>query len=414
MDRFHGSGSSIRCIVRTALILACAFGADLSARAAPFAIVALPDTQNYNKKPNPNLLDSQVDWIVANRAQLNIAFVSQLGDFTDDGSNADYWTRATAAIDKLSGVVPYCVSLGNHDLRGKVGGDSSRAFSTRAHQGGEAFGGASPDGLSFFQVFSADRFKLLHVSLCYDPSAEALAWAGGVLKDHPSLPVIVTTHRYLNIDGNLSPEDNPLWNTLVDKNPRIFMVLCGHFHGEAQRLATSASGARVIQMLADYQSDPNGGNGFLRQILFKPEEGRIEIKSYSTSLKTFRTGLNSEFAFDAAFDAANNAIRVVGQTGLSPETITPRLTKKPAAKMSLKEGAAATFGAAAAGTPPLAFQWTKNGADIPGATSDTYTTPPLAGNDDKAGFAVRVSNAAGSVVCKPCVVSLAAPKAATK
>lgn len=400
-----------RCTIWAAvLVLACACGAALSALAAPFAIIALPDTQNYNKKPNPNLLDSQVDWIVANKAALNIAFVSQLGDFTDDGSNADYWTRATSAVDKLSGVVPYCVSIGNHDLRGKAGATSSRAFSTRAHQGGEAFGGSNLEGLSFYQVFTADRFKFLHVSLCYDPSAEALAWADGVVKEHPGLPVIVTTHRYLDIDGNLSPENNPLWNTLVDKNPRIFLVLCGHFHGEAQRLATNASGARVIQMLADYQSDPNGGNGFLRQIIFKPEEGRIEIKSYSPSLKTYREGLNSSFSFDAAFDPANNAIRVTGQTGLSPETITPRLTRKPPVKLSVKAGAPASFSAAAAGSEPFAFQWSKNGADIPGATADTYTTPPLTAQDDKAAFAVRVSNAAGSVTCKPCVVSVGAAK----
>jgi 3',5'-cyclic AMP phosphodiesterase CpdA len=214
---------SVRDVCRLISVLACVVGLCLSARAAPFAIIALPDTQNYNKKPTPNLFDSQVDWILANKAALNIAFVSHLGDFTDDGSTAEYWARATAAIDKLTGVVPYCVSIGNHDLRGKVGATSSRAFSTRAHQGGETFGGASPDGLSFFQLFSADRFKLLHVSLCYDPGADALAWAGSVLKDQPGLPVIVTTHRYLDIDGNLSPENNPLWNTLVDKNPRIFM-----------------------------------------------------------------------------------------------------------------------------------------------------------------------------------------------
>lgn len=167
-------------------------------------------------------------------------------------------------------------------------------------------------------------------------------------------------------------------------------------------------------MLADYQSDPNGGNGFLRQILFKPEEGRIEIKSYSTSLKTNRTGLNSEYAFDAAFDSANNAIRVLGQIGLSPEIITPRLTKKPAAALSVKPGETASFSAAAAGSEPFAFQWMKNGVDIPGATADTYTTPALTAQDHKAGFAVRVSNAAGSVTCKPCVVSVGEGKAKKK
>lgn len=395
--------------LRSLPLVALILGLRLSVWAAPFTIVALPDTQNYNKKPNPNLLDSQVDWIVAQRDDLSIAFVTQLGDFTDDGSNADYWKRATSAIDKLSGALPYSISFGNHDLHGKQGAKNSRAFSTQERQGGATFGGASTDGLSFFQVFRADRFRLLHVSLVYDANAETLTWAHGIVQAHPELPAIVTTHRYLNIDGNLVPEKNRIWETLVRQNPRVFMVLCGHFHGEAQRLALNAAGGKVIQILADYQGDPNGGDGFLRQIVFKPEEGRIQVRSYSTSLKTFRTGLNSEFSFDATFDAARNAIAVTGQTGLPPDTLTPRLTKCPAESMALREGATATFNAAAEGTPPLAFQWTQNGADIAGATAPTYTTPPLTAKDNKAHFAVRVANAAGSVVCRPCRISVTAP-----
>lgn len=38
-------------------------------------------------------------------------------------------------------------------------------------------------------------------------------------------------------------------------------------------------------------------------------------------------------------------------------------------------GKTATFSVVAAGTEPLAFQWRKDGLDIPGATGDPVTRP---------------------------------------
>src|SRR5207245_4736395 len=49
-----------------------------------------------------------------------------------------------------------------------------------------------------------------------------------------------------------------------------------------------------------------------------------------------------------------------------------------------------------AGTPPLTYQWQKNGADIPGATSSSYTTPATTSADSGAMFRVVITNSAGS------------------
>ncbi len=71
-----------------------------------FEIVALPDTQFYNAlqgSPSTNVFWQQTQWI-AN----NIAFVTQLGDITDDGTNATYWSRATTGCQTLTDAgVPY-------------------------------------------------------------------------------------------------------------------------------------------------------------------------------------------------------------------------------------------------------------------------------------------------------------------
>lgn len=75
--------------------------------------------------------------------------------------------------------------------------------------------------------------------------------------------------------------------------------------------------------------------------------------------------------------------------------IPPTITQQPAGQ-SVAEGSAATFIVGAAGTD-LAYQWRRNGVDIPDARSASYTTPPTVLADDGATFSVVVSNAQPAV-----------------
>ena len=77
--------------------------------------------------------------------------------------------------------------------------------------------------------------------------------------------------------------------------------------------------------------------------------------------------------------------------------VAPTITSGPQAT-TVVAGATATFSVTATGTSPLTFQWKRNGADIAGATSATYTTPVLSVSDSGAVFTVLVGNAIGSVV----------------
>jgi len=73
----------------------------------------------------------------------------------------------------------------------------------------------------------------------------------------------------------------------------------------------------------------------------------------------------------------------------------PVITVQPIDKTET-EGETAKFIVTASGTEPLSYQWRKNGLDIAGAISPSYTTRKVTRADDGSVFSVVVSNGAGS------------------
>jgi len=75
--------------------------------------------------------------------------------------------------------------------------------------------------------------------------------------------------------------------------------------------------------------------------------------------------------------------------------IAPTITTQPVS-LTVTAGQTATFTVVASGTAPLGYQWRKNGTNIAGATSASYTTPATTTSDSGSTFDVVVSNSAGS------------------
>ena len=75
--------------------------------------------------------------------------------------------------------------------------------------------------------------------------------------------------------------------------------------------------------------------------------------------------------------------------------VAPSITTQPA-NQTVTAGQTATFTIVASGTAPLSYQWLKNGANVAGATSSSYTTPLTTTADNGSTFDVVVSNTAGT------------------
>lgn len=79
-----------------------------------------------------------------------------------------------------------------------------------------------------------------------------------------------------------------------------------------------------------------------------------------------------------------------------PVAAAPAITTQPQAQ-SVLVGQPASFSVGATGAAPLSYQWLRNGVAIAGANAAAYTLAAASAGDNGAVFAVRVSNAQGSV-----------------
>ena len=74
----------------------------------------------------------------------------------------------------------------------------------------------------------------------------------------------------------------------------------------------------------------------------------------------------------------------------------PKIVSQPVNNIQLS-GQPASFWVAATGNAPLAYQWQKNGTNLPGATVNWFTTPATTLADNGSTFRAVVTNSSGSV-----------------
>jgi hypothetical protein len=297
-----------------------------------FTMIMIPDTQNmvrFDRSGTGHYVQQMVEWIVAHREVRNIAFVTHVGDVVEHPDRDIEWTRALAGLDLLDGVVPYSVAIGDHEYlpeEDKAG--STAAY--RARFGPERYAdypwylGSHAHGLSHAQRFSAGGRDFLHLAVEWEPFGTAddpsspLGWAVSMLERYPTLPTIITTHAYLwdepgqegrfpdsaregfvMVGGQRTfsgASGEALFATLVEPFAQVFMVLNGHYHkaalpnrGKFHQVSANRAGSSVYEMLANFQTWPNGGDGYLRTIEFIPGGGengldRIQMETYSPVL----------------------------------------------------------------------------------------------------------------------------------
>ncbi|MBC7461861.1 MAG: hypothetical protein H7287_10910 [Thermoleophilia bacterium] len=314
------------------------FTADVSV--GSFTLAVVPDTQFYvpHRTPESSMFTRQARWLVEHRDDRRIAFVLHEGDIVNNACSAPQWKVASFAMGRLDGKLPYALAPGNNDVladRGTAGcagadgytvpaaGVSLQPFN-RASPGPNNFGGrrqraASPgtwggamsrgDASASFHRFEAGGVRFLAITLPWGPTDAQLAWALRVARANSDRVGLVVTHDYLGLQGTLRgsgtdtyeladlPGENDgrgIWSKLVSPAPNIRFVFNGHVTcrvvtdadcardgAAARRVTKNAAGRPVYQMLANYQSMVDGGEGYLRLLTFTPAKGTVAVETVS-------------------------------------------------------------------------------------------------------------------------------------
>lgn len=289
-------------------------------RSNPFTIIVLPDTQMYTLH-YPDIFMSQTKWIKQNKDALNIKCVIHEGDITDKNLNRE-WIVANNAISILDGVVPYCLTIGNHDLA--PGGSTlyrdaslfNKYFPASRYKKKQWYGGHYEDGNeNAYYYFNVNDTNFLVLCLEFGARDEVLTWANKIVAGHKSYKIIVTTHCYTYSDDtrvgegdSWSPHQyackgnngDEIWDKFVRKHENIFLVLSGHIlnDGLGRLTSTGDHGNKVHQVLTNYQMKKRGGNGWLRIIRFLPKEKKIQFRAYSPFLDEWASDDQNHFELE--------------------------------------------------------------------------------------------------------------------
>ena len=168
-------------------------------------------------------------------------------------------------------------------------------------------------------------------------------------------------------------------------------------------------GARVTATytggIAYRENNGGGGGEFASQ-----GSGPLHFGIDSATQATLKVNWPSGTVDTVTGVASNSTITIVEGSG-SPAA--PTITRQPR-NQTVTVGQKATFKVQATGTPPLSYQWRKNGTDIPGATSSKYATPPTTLEDNGSMFSVVVSNSAGSVTSRNAGLTVTSAASPTK
>ncbi|MFH0903397.1 MAG: metallophosphatase, partial [Pseudomonadota bacterium] len=92
-----------------------------------------------------------------------------------------------------------------------------------------------------------------------------------------------------------------MWDELIAQRGKVLAVLCGHVLNDGLGYAISQGAGPVHQILANYQMNTDGGEGFLRIVRFNPTARRVDVLTYSPWLDTYKTDPANFFSFSYSY-----------------------------------------------------------------------------------------------------------------
>ncbi|UWE13241.1 LamG-like jellyroll fold domain-containing protein [Actinacidiphila bryophytorum] len=372
--------------------------------ALQFTLAVMPDTQflywgsqdSVNREPQ----EESFRYIIDNSGNpdSNIVFMAHLGDLTEDGDPLSFQEvdKAFALLDSHGAA--YSVLAGNHD----VGGDDSRGdtpylqtMGPQRFKRAKSFAGADPTGYNTAHVFQAAGRSWLVLALDWRTSDQGYAWANEVIKAHPKMPVILTSHDIVAspYDDNVfpyesgDPENNAvmagngqtMWDKLVEDNDQVFLTLNGHYWPPGRMTRQNAAGNDVHMHITNYQNRYFGGGAMIRLYHFDLVRNTIDVETINPWILAQDPESRSELAAEHARITGpvdNFSVAIDFDKRFASFAPVPVLPSRPAAK-ELVRGTLAYWRFDGQGAPGTALTAGQKVRDLSGRGNDlTVVTVP--------------------------------------
>jgi 3',5'-cyclic AMP phosphodiesterase CpdA len=240
-----------------------------------FTLFWITDTQFLSRDAtgSSNNFTRTTQWIADNYAVCNGRMVIHTGDIVDDWQSQQQWSSANQAMSVLLDAgIPYTWDAGNHDFSqaGYVGNES-QAFNPAYVAAREPLNwvSATHGGMDTAVSFTYDGRTFLIINIEFNGEAE-LGWAGSLLSQYRHALTIVATHAYIDQKGRTNSPDlisdsrhSATWGSvlrrfadnltsLMDRNPRVFLTLNGHYEQALNDQYLARAGCRW-EMMFDRQ-----------------------------------------------------------------------------------------------------------------------------------------------------------------
>lgn len=278
-----------------------------------FSMAVIGDTQKL-VVDTPENVHYLYDWLINNKEKEKIGYVIGLGDITDNATIAEY-DVVVEQIDRLCEAYgdDFVAPRGNHDIN-SLGKKNPEVYVTydEAFKNSD-YAATIPVGQRMTAGSIANCYKTVNICgipylilvLDVTPTNAMLAWADGVVEDHPNHNVIVVTHAYLTFDGTTLDYDDftttdrtddggtddtnnglEIWENFVKKHSNISLVLSGHI-GYDYVITSYAEGDNrnvVTQILSDHQTtdtSDSDGLGMVTMLYFTGDGATANVAAVS-------------------------------------------------------------------------------------------------------------------------------------
>ncbi len=234
------------------------------------------DPQHYTKFDDLNEYYYQIyQYAAAEYLAGNVGYIMTTGDIVDDlpstTAAVKQWEVADKAMSYVDEVgMPNGLVSGNHDVKtvkipnyenGDADVDYSKYlqyFSADRYNDQPWYGGSLNNNISHYDLITIGNVDFIIMYLGYGVEAtdETIAWANDVLQTYRHRTAIITTHQYLDAataDRSPASRAQLIFDTIIDPNPNVKAILCGHDDGSIVNEVTASDGRTVYELLSDYQ-----------------------------------------------------------------------------------------------------------------------------------------------------------------